>query len=70
MSNEMRDWQADEIQELKGLIKELEADVEALKGRCRDMYANDDGQAWDETEKLFARKGWSLELPHPLPERS
>lgn len=25
MSNEMRDWQADEIQELKGLIKELEA---------------------------------------------
>lgn len=33
MSNEMRDWQADEIQELQGRIKELEAIIAIRKIR-------------------------------------
>lgn len=46
-------------------LRELEAQVEALKGRCRDMYANDDGEAWSQTADYFERQGWDIELPPP-----
>lgn len=49
--------------ELKRQLAEANETIEALKGRCRDMYANDDGEAWSETESYFERQGWDISLP-------